>query len=80
MNYINNNGSIIEGVDLRILELAEALIHFSFDHSGRKMPLVDVQGVGEQLIEISTLTQKDFCIGNCGKEAFYLFFSSAPVQ
>ena len=80
MKYINNDGSIDPSeisVDVgENMEVAEALVHFSYEHSESRLLLVDVQGVGENLTdpEISTIAQNDFCIGNCGKDAFHVFF------
>ena len=78
--YVNNDGQIDPSDDTErlgnTLSMADALVHFSYSHSNHRMLLVDVQGVECQLTdpEISTLEQNDFCIGNCGKEAFQLFF------
>ena len=79
MNFVSNDGSIQSEIadDGEVnMEVAEALVYFSYEHSASQLLLVDVQGVGTDVTdtEISTLTQNGLCIGNCRKGVFYVFF------
>ena len=70
-----------------ICRSAEALVHFSFAHSDKKMLLLDIKGCGHELTdpEIATLEQAGesgelyFCLGNLGIEAFTTFFDHHKV-
>ena len=87
--FINNDGQIDptgEALDAGVgyVELAEALTHFSYQHSNKELLLLDVQGFGLELTdpEVASCAEGEslFCIGNFGKEGFSLFFSFSSMH
>ena len=74
--YVNNDGTCLLQIqsdkeDEEIFLKAECLSHFTYDHSGKQLMLLDLQGTGYNLYdpEIATAELKDgneiyFCAGN----------------
>ena len=76
--YINNDGfaTLVEGKEgkfCKLVEKAEALSHFTYQKSEKKLILLDIQGTGYNLYdpEIATSTgfsddeELQFCMGTC---------------
>ena len=88
VKYLNNDGQPCKhnnGPKL-MYEKAEALTHFSYQESGEKLLLVDLQGSGYTLYdpEIATadelqeneVNERYFCAGNLNEVAFTKFFDA----
>ena len=78
--FVNNNGRIcqVDACRKEKSEKSEALVHYSYESSKKKLMLLDIQGVNYKLSdpEIATLPEKDgnfeerlFCSGNLGEVA-----------
>ena len=82
VKYINNDGTLDpKGLNHVNQGLMEPLVHFSYEHTDRKLLLLDVQGFGEILTEpeIASINNGEeglYCFRNCGKPAFLKFFGA----
>ena len=82
IKYINNNGDIVL-TDSTLSKKAEALVHYSYFKSNRKLMLTDIQGAGYVLYdpEIATVDALDeqgqlqFSTGNLANNAIETFFA-----
>ena len=56
----------------------QAFTHFSYEHTGGKLMIVDIQGVGDYYTDpqIHTHNGKGFGVGNMGQEGMDEFFAS----
>ena len=82
VKYINNNGIPCVSDNNVIGKKAQCLSHFSYERSGTKLMVVDIQGSGYQLYdpEIATSSLYDdsqflFCTGNLAHFAIENFVS-----
>ena len=88
VKYLNNDGQPCKRKNGATLtyDKAEALTHFSYQESGEKLLLVDLQGTGYTLydpeiataneLEESKTNERYFCAGNLNEIAFTNFFDS----
>ena len=84
VKYMNNTGDIDRELPTIAVEKTEALAHFSYDVSKRKVLLVDIQGIGYRLydseIASTDLMTKEidgdklnFCMGNPFNKGYNTF-------
>ncbi|XP_022095508.1 eukaryotic elongation factor 2 kinase-like isoform X2 [Acanthaster planci] len=77
-NYIkyNSNSGYVSDEKLRLTP--QAFSHFTFERSGHKLIVVDIQGVGDLYTDpqIHTATGTEYNEGNLGSRGMALFFAS----
>ena len=81
--YVNNNGNVCcKGDRSALFDKAECLGHFTYERSGNKVMLLDIQGSEYSLIdpEIASkeLNPTDllFCVGNLSANAISTFVTN----
>ena len=88
IKFVNNNGKINRQLPDNLIvqqQKAEALVHFSYEYTHKKLMLLDVQGSAEQMklydpeIATTKLTSEDdkifFCAGNLSTVAIRQFIN-----
>ena len=84
--YLNNNGSPIreDPKDLELVQKAVCLAHYTYEKSGEKLLLLDIQGSNYVLYDPEIATKDNaidescglrFCMGNLSVQAFSTFMS-----
>ena len=84
IKYLNNNGAPVrdKAEDFELVEKAICLSHFSYEKSGNKLLLVDIQGSGYNLNDPEIACVENalddegglrFCMGSLVTQAFETF-------
>lgn len=77
VKFNSNNDFAIRDVDDHYHQTPQAFSHFSWEHSGRREIVIDVQGVGEYYTDpqIHTVTGEGYGEGNLGCDGISAFFT-----